>query len=131
MTEYVKEDDYTLKVVQTLGQKKNFLQESTRSDSYKYPGEQVQSLTRLFNFCSCQIITIYDNTLWSGAYHAAASAATSQMHVQNFSDLPSLSEVKFCHGKLVEQGGKPPPWKDIEKNSTPADRRMSMLKTPK
>jgi negative regulator of replication initiation len=58
-------------------------------------------LRRIFNFAAQNITTIY--SMWY------SRSVTSSMHVEKFSDLDSLDEVRRMHAKLHEMGGHPPP----------------------
>lgn len=65
-----------------------------------------RNLTKIFNFESQQVTTIFDTWLIS---NGAGAALTSQMTVQNFSDVQSQEEIKRMWDKLVELKGKPSP----------------------
>ena len=99
---FTKEDDYTLLVVTT---------DTTPLRSYgSYNTEKVSNLTRTFNFMAAQVTTvIHDSLFESHGEHSGGSAAVStQMIIQNFSDIDSKEEIKLMHAKLVELGGHPP-----------------------
>lgn len=94
----------------------------TLSDTVESPGGG--TLTRLFNFASGTITTVFREKVYEkdsvkqynsqgGAGIAIGVALTSQMHVQKFSELDSLYEVAALHAELLKQGGSPPPLEDI------------------
>lgn len=97
MTDYRKEDDYTLRATTELPEK-GFLH-------------------RYFNFAAEEVRTILTversiniNRRYSGSTEpvAAAVALTSQMDSQKFSDFDSMTEVELMREKLISLGGKPP-----------------------
>jgi alkyl hydroperoxide reductase subunit AhpF len=100
MTEYAKEDDYTLRAIQNL--------------------PTGGTLSRYFNFAAGQIVTIFSqkaemsDKIQSSRYSeypvatSVSTALTSQMHVQNFSSLDYTAELEQMHAILKEQGGNPP-----------------------
>jgi hypothetical protein len=96
-TKYDKEDDYTLRATTTL--------------------PSGGSLTRLFNFASEQITSIYErketmkdqfSNYGVGAGTSVSVALASQMEIQKFSELDNDAEVKLMRAKLVELKGNPP-----------------------
>ncbi|MBI1216826.1 MAG: hypothetical protein GC185_13565 [Alphaproteobacteria bacterium] len=100
MTEYQKEDDYTLLVTNDV------------------PGAG-GTLCRYFNFAAESVTTIYNaksemtKSMKAGSYDggvsvAVSTALTSQMTVQKFSDFDSDREIELMREKLVEKGGTPP-----------------------
>lgn len=98
--EFEKENDYTLKVTSIF---------PTESKLWK------SSLTRLFNFKSAQVTTLYRESVFlargdyhSSGYRTGMAALTSQMHTDSMAALPSYEELKLMHEKLIELGGKPP-----------------------
>lgn len=68
-----------------------------------------RSVMRIFNFKSAQVTTVYREWIAD----SAGNAVTSQMNVQNFSDIESPAEIRDMHAKLVELGGRPPALDDI------------------
>lgn len=110
MTEYRKEDDYTLRVTNRV------------------PGAE-GTLCRYFNFAAAQVTSIFsakvekeDHRKEGYSNPAVATsvsvALTSQMQVQNFGDFDSDVEIEMMREKLVELGGKPPAT-DIVKGKRP------------
>jgi len=100
MTQYAKEDDYTLRA------------------SWNPPGSK-GTLSRYFNFASEQVVTIFteraemEKSIKAGAYDGGAGisvavALSSQMQIQRFSDMDSQTEIEMMREKLVSLGGKPP-----------------------
>jgi hypothetical protein len=87
---FEKLNDYTLRVTDDLGHNSNW----------------GQGLTRLFNFKAGQVTTVFRE--WISTSNGAA--LTSQMQVQNFSDVESQDEIREMRGKLIELGGNPPPF---------------------
>jgi hypothetical protein len=98
-SEYRKEDDYTLSVTTSL--------------------PSGGSISRLFNFASQQVTTVFrekaemqgEMRAYSsdgGVSVARAVALTSQMQIQKFSELDSLEEVDLMRQELIQRGGKPP-----------------------
>lgn len=84
------------------------------------------TLTRLFNFASGTITTIfrenakisekqreYSSGSGYSVSNAAAASVTSQMQIQKFSELDSLREVEILHQELVKLEGTPPALSDI------------------
>jgi hypothetical protein len=98
-TQYRKEDDYTL----------------IASNNLPASG----TITRIFNFASEQVTTIYREKAelsgdmkaggWDGGVSVAKSVALSaQMQIQKFSELDSLREVDLMREQLRKEGGNPP-----------------------
>lgn len=63
-------------------------------------------LTRVFNFKAAQVTTVYRE--WIS--NSNGSTVTSQMSLQNFSDVESQEEIRDMREKLIELGGNPPPF---------------------
>lgn len=108
MTETItKENDYTLKIVQT--------DDSTSSWGGNVPVHIRNSYTRIFNFAAGQITTLPVTKIFQSLEGRAAgnSSISSQMHIQNFTDLPSTLELEILHKKLEDLGGHPPPLNDV------------------
>lgn len=103
--EIVKDNDYTLSVIQTA-------QEELPSNYSNTIPTHKASLTRTFNFLSEQVTTITRDTvsspMFNGSGGDAATAVTSQMIIQNFSDFDSTKEIELMREKLKEMGGTPP-----------------------
>lgn len=93
MTDYIKDNDYTLRV-----------EDEHSSNSVSYRG-----LARIFNFKAAQVTTIYRE--WIAG--TAGNSLTSQMSVQNFDEVQSQSEIREMRDKLVELGGSPPPLEEL------------------
>ena len=104
MTEYAKEDDYTLLVTNTL--------------------PTGGTLCRYFNFAAGQITTIftkqsdlkdkesiraYASEGGAGISVSVSTALTSQMQTQNFTSLDYTAELEQLHKILKDKGGNPPP----------------------
>lgn len=99
MTETItKENDYSLKI------------ENIETNIYGH-----DKITRSFNFASGQITTLFvSQRFHHGGYKSGgAGAATSNMHIQNFTDLSSTIELEILHKKLEELDGHPPPLGDV------------------
>jgi len=100
MTEYKKEDDYTLLATNIL--------------------PSGGTLSRYFNFAAGQITTIFtqradltkqdhQSTYSGGGISVSVSTAlTSQMSIQSFSSLDYTAELEQMHEILKKQGGHPP-----------------------
>lgn len=99
MTEYTKEDDYTLLATSKL--------------------PTGGTLCRYFNFAAGQITTVFiqraDAEKENTQYHhgvstsvSVSTALTSQMQIQNFSSLDYTAELEQMHKILKEKGGNPP-----------------------
>jgi hypothetical protein len=103
MTEYKKEDDYTLLVTNTL--------------------PTGGKLCRYFNFAAGQITTLfiqradlqdkekkytYNSDGGNTVSVSVSTALTSQMHTQSFSSLDYTAELEQMHKILKEKGGTPP-----------------------
>jgi hypothetical protein len=103
MTEYTKEDDYTLLVTNDL--------------------PTGGTLSRYFNFAAGQITTIFtqradlkdkgsvreDKDDGGNAVSVSVSTAlTSQMQIQSFSSLDYTAELVQMHKILKDKGGNPP-----------------------
>ena len=100
--EFVKENDYTLSVVK---------QEVMELPSYgSYNAQRTLSLTRTFNFMSAQVTTVIRDSLFEshGSESGGSAAISTQIIIQNFSDIDSKEEIKLMHQKLIEMDGKPP-----------------------
>jgi len=93
VTSYTKDNDYTLRV----------------QDDYSSKDHYFRGLTRVFNFKAAQVTTIYNE--WIAG--SAGNTVTSQMHVQNFDEIQSQSEIREMRDKLVELGGSPPPLEEL------------------
>lgn len=87
MTDYIVDEPHILRVENSLSSQSNF----------------ARSLTRVFNFQSRQVTTIYNDWIVT----SSGSSVSSQMHVQNFSEVESQDEIRAMHRKLKEQGGDP------------------------
>jgi hypothetical protein len=108
---FTKENDYT------LGQ-----HWSEATDHGDYTVDKVK-LSRYFNFLSCQVTTLFREKLTEPGTNdvAGMGALTSQLKIQNFSDIESPNEIRLMHAKLLEQEGKPPPLDEVLKTvSKPA-----------
>lgn len=92
--EFSKVNDHTLLAEQTIGT-------GTASNNWD------RRLSRLFNFKSGQVTTLFTEWLT----YSSGPSNSSQMQVQNFSDIQSKDEIREMHAKLKELGGNPP---DIE-----------------
>lgn len=79
------------------------LNDYTLSVTYDFARQEKADpeLRRIFNFAAQNITTIY--SMWYG------HAVTSSMHVEKFSALDSLDEVRMMHEKLKDLRGNPPP----------------------
>lgn len=102
--EFKKDNDYTLSTTTVL----------------KNDGIWKSSLTKIFNFKSAQVTTLYRESIdrnskyeGGGSYTGPAAALTSQIVIENLRDLPSFEEVKLMHAKLIEMGGTPPELSDV------------------
>lgn len=96
---FEKLNDYTLSVV-------NDFSRQSKADP---------ELRRVFNFAAQNITTIY--SMWYG------HALSSNIHVQNFSDLDSLDEVARMHEQLRKMEGHPPPLPVRDSNGKPPSLR--------
>lgn len=97
---YIKEDDYTLLVTNTL--------------------PSGGTLSRFFNFASEQVTTVYErkealSDKQNAGYSSSPAVATavsvalaSQMSVQKFSEFDSPAEIELMREKLAKMGGTPP-----------------------
>lgn len=88
MTDYFVDEPHILRAENSLSSQSNY----------------ARSLTRIFNFESRQVTTIYNDWIVAGN----GSGVSSQMHVQNFSEVESQDEIRSMHAKLKEEGGNPP-----------------------
>lgn len=102
MTEYTREDDYTLLATSKL--------------------PTGGALCRYFNFAAEQVVNIFveksTKELEKGSVYAnypvsvsVSTALTSQMQIQKFSELDSAQELELMHKILKERGGNPLPLK--------------------
>jgi hypothetical protein len=101
---FVKENAYTLSVVSE--DRVVIHNNATGYDS----GSSASSLTKTFNFLSAQVTTIARDSLfeWRNSQAGGSAATSTQMIIQNFSDIESKEEIKLMREKLVEMGGTPP-----------------------
>lgn len=98
MTEYKKEDDYTLLATSTL--------------------PTGGTLCRYFNFAAGEVTTVFtqkeikevvNNNSYEGTVSAGVGVAlTSQMSRKNFSEFDNALEIELMHAQLKAQGGNPP-----------------------
>ncbi|MBI1214454.1 MAG: hypothetical protein GC185_01385 [Alphaproteobacteria bacterium] len=106
--EYDKLDDSTLRVTYDMAGKKG--------DNWGAP-----RLSRIFNFEARQLITLYErggtqDFSIPGRYGnttGKSAAVTSDLQVQNFSELDTTAELARMHKKLKDMGGKPPSIDDL------------------
>jgi hypothetical protein len=104
MTEYKKEDDYTLLVTNTLPTG------GTLSRYFNFAAGQITTLfTQQSNLKEKDSIKQYNSEGGAGISVSVATALTSQMHVQNFSSLDYTAELEQMHKLLKTKGGNPPP----------------------
>lgn len=101
---YFRINDYTL----VENNEQELSEDSERYGTFS----KFSSITRTFNFLAGQVTTkcrdeirYLPNSFDGGG---AASVAT-QLHIQNFTDLPTLAEVRYMHRKLQQLEGNPPP----------------------
>ena len=99
---FEKLNDYTLSVV---------------NDFARQSGADPE-LRRIFNFRARLVTSIY--SMW---YRDGVS---TDMHVQRFSELDSLDEVKEMHKKLCEIGGNPPGLPDVVQPLSKAGKSLSL-----
>ncbi len=110
MTDYHRIDPTTLAVVSSLAHDKS---------DWGAP-----RLTRIFNFISRQVTTIYErgvlqeytipkHTDYGSSSKGYSAAVTSSMQIHDFKDLPNPDEIVQMHAKLRERGGKPPPLDEV------------------
>lgn len=107
-TTYHKDSDYTISEVQ-------FAEGTDVRTGSSQPVRTTSTITRTFNFLSAQLTTRTRAEIYQPRYGdsgASASVAT-ELHIQNFTDLPTLAEVRHMHNKLQELGGNPPPLEEI------------------
>ena len=80
--------------------------ESTSQDSFK----RTAQIKKIFNFLSAQVITIYTESMGQerGYNTGGSDSVSTQMVVQNFSDLDSIAEIEMMHRKLKSLGRSPP-----------------------
>ncbi len=102
---YNKLNDYTLEVVQRLGDS------AMSAGSFNAPSDY--RLTRIFNFGAGQVTTLARHYALStssaySSHNSTSMASSVQMSVQDFTDLPSTYEVEAMHKKLIELKGNPP-----------------------
>jgi len=120
MPTFKKLDDYTLQATTDMAQSSN---------EWGKP-----RLSRIFNFMSREIITLYErggqeeytqpgNSSYSSksAYNAAV---TSSMTVRSFSEVDSPDEIIAMYAALVRMGGKPPAIDDIKKDISKTFTRL-------
>lgn len=67
-----------------------------------------RSITQLFNFKAAQVTTLAREWI-----SVSGVTSSTQMNIQNFSDIESKEEIREMHAKLVELGGTPPALDDI------------------
>jgi hypothetical protein len=67
-----------------------------------------RSITQLFNFKAAQVTTLAREWI-----SVSGVTSSTQMIIQNFSDIESKEEIREMHAKLVALGGKPPSLEDI------------------
>lgn len=79
-----------------------------------------RSITRLFNFKAAQVTTLARE--WIGQSYGVGSS--SNMIIQNFSDIESKDEIREMHAKLVELGGTPPEPDDFGKKKISTQGRL-------
>lgn len=105
MTDYRKLNDYTLKATESL---------SENDEEWGAP-----RLSRIFNFKSQQVTTLYERggikeyriPRGGSSYSTETgytAAVTGSFQIQNFSDIEGDEEIVTMHRILVEKGGKPP-----------------------
>ena len=106
--EFDKENDYTLR----------------ERVSFGVVNAGGECLTRIFNFQSAQVTTLYHAWFSSGG-----AALTGQMKIENFSDIESHGEIIMMHEKLRELGGNPPGLVDtLPKGSASLTRELNVKK---
>jgi len=118
--EFKMDNDYTLSILQSASEKLN-------SYSSSYAAIQTSSLTKTFNFQSAQVTTIVRDSLFEshGSESGGSAAISTQMIIQNFSDIDSKEEIKLMHEKLVELGGHPPELSGTLKKTPPASVNLT------
>jgi hypothetical protein len=101
-----KDNDFTLTVTH--------LREEV--DNSGYIGiKKSSSLRRTFNFLSAQVTTIVRDEIYQSRGSSVGGSASVSVNtvIQNFDDIQSSAEIKYYHGVLIKQNGKPPPLEDI------------------
>lgn len=105
---YTKENDYTLLVTIAENSEIKQVEDVARI-------KKETNYSRIFNFASGQVTTLLQSRIYQSRNtdSGASAAVSTQMHIQNFTDLPSRIELDMMHAKLTDMGGKPPPLDDV------------------
>lgn len=108
--QFDKVNDYTLRVTEDMS-----LSDMDTSNYYSAFKQRTQ-LTRIFNFRSAQVTTIFQQNSYvigKASESGGGAANSTEMTVQNFDDVQSQLEIELMHAKLKKMGGKPPALEDL------------------